>query len=87
MIRTLTIEQFRSFSRLEMHDLGRVNLIVGTNNSGKTATVQTLIFSWTNVVNRGKLILGAAGQRHKTGDTFRPAGAWLGPGTTAPATS
>ena len=51
------------------------------------ATVQALIFHWTNVVNRATLIFGAAGHRHKTSDTFRPAGTWLGPSTTAAATS
>ena len=33
MIRDLEIENFRRFERLELHDLGRVNLIVGANNA------------------------------------------------------
>src|ERR1017187_4633610 len=42
MISTLTIEGFRCFERLEMGALGRVNLIVGKNNSGKTSVLEAL---------------------------------------------
>jgi len=42
MISTLTIEGFRCFERLEMGGLGRVNLIVGKNNSGKTSVLEAL---------------------------------------------
>ena len=42
MISTLTIEGFRCFERLEMGGLGRVNLIVGKNNSGKTSLLEAL---------------------------------------------
>jgi AAA15 family ATPase/GTPase len=36
MIRDLTIERYRSFRHLEIAGLGRVNLITGRNNSGKS---------------------------------------------------
>jgi energy-coupling factor transporter ATP-binding protein EcfA2 len=42
MISSLTIEGFRCFERLEMGGLGRVNLIVGKNNSGKTSVLEAL---------------------------------------------
>jgi predicted ATPase len=42
MITSLTIEGFRCFERLEMGGLGRVNLIVGKNNSGKTSVLEAL---------------------------------------------
>jgi energy-coupling factor transporter ATP-binding protein EcfA2 len=42
MISKLTIEGFRCFERLEMGGLGRVNLIVGKNNSGKTSVLEAL---------------------------------------------
>ena len=38
-IKTLSVENFRSFGRLEMKNLGRVNLLVGTNNCGKTTVL------------------------------------------------
>lgn len=37
MIKTLHIENFRGFERLDVEDLGRVNLIIGKNDSGKTS--------------------------------------------------
>jgi hypothetical protein len=40
VLRTLSLESYRGFRRFELHDLGRVNLIVGTNNSGKTSILE-----------------------------------------------
>lgn len=40
MLRTMTLENYRGFRRFELRDLGRVNLIVGTNNSGKTSILE-----------------------------------------------
>ena len=42
MFRSLEIENFRRFKRYEMHGLGRVNLLVGTNNSGKTSILEAV---------------------------------------------
>jgi len=42
MIRSLTIENYRGFRKFELHDLGRVNLIVGTNNAGKTSVLEAI---------------------------------------------
>lgn len=41
-IKSLSIQDFRGFRRLEMTDLGRINLIVGTNNSGKTTVLEAI---------------------------------------------
>ncbi len=41
-IRNLCIENFRGFGRLEMKNLGRINLIVGANNSGKTTVLEAI---------------------------------------------
>ncbi len=41
-IRNLQIENFRSISRFEMKNLGRINLIVGANNSGKTTILEAI---------------------------------------------
>lgn len=42
MIRSLSIDGFRGFEHFEMCDLGRVNLLVGTNNSGKTSVLEAI---------------------------------------------
>lgn len=42
MLNSLKIENFRSFENYEMRDLGRINLIVGKNNSGKTSVLEAL---------------------------------------------
>ena len=42
MIRSLLLENYRGFRRFELHDLGRVNLIVGTNNAGKTSVLEAV---------------------------------------------
>lgn len=42
MLRTVRIENFRGFHSLELHDLGRLNLLVGTNNSGKTSVLEAI---------------------------------------------
>jgi AAA domain, putative AbiEii toxin, Type IV TA system/AAA ATPase domain len=42
MFRRLEIENFRRFEHYELHDLGRVNLLVGVNNSGKTSILEAI---------------------------------------------
>lgn len=42
MIETLRIDGYRCFDHFEMSGLGRVNLLVGTNNSGKTSALESL---------------------------------------------
>lgn len=42
MIRDLTIERYRSFRHLEIAGLGRVNLITGRNNSGKSSLLEAI---------------------------------------------
>ncbi len=42
MISSIRIEGFRRFDRFDMGDLGRVNLLVGANNSGKTSILEAL---------------------------------------------
>jgi hypothetical protein len=41
-IRTLTIERFRAFDSLTVDGLGRVNLITGRNNTGKSSLLEAL---------------------------------------------
>jgi hypothetical protein len=42
MISSLHIEGYRGFDDFEMDDLGRINLLVGTNNSGKTSVLEAI---------------------------------------------
>lgn len=42
MLDSLHIEGFRCFERFEVKDLARVNLLVGTNNCGKTSLLEAL---------------------------------------------
>jgi len=41
-ISTLTIERFRSLRQLKLEGLGRVNLITGRNNTGKSSILEAL---------------------------------------------
>jgi AAA15 family ATPase/GTPase len=42
MLKSLKIENFRGFRSFELQQLGRVNLLVGTNNSGKTSILEAI---------------------------------------------
>ena len=44
MLRELTVENFRAFRTLHLAGLGRVNLLVGANNSGKTSVLEAVSF-------------------------------------------
>jgi AAA15 family ATPase/GTPase len=41
-LQSITIHQFRGLRDLELKDLGRINLLVGINNSGKTSVLEAL---------------------------------------------
>jgi len=42
MLRTIRIQNFRGFQSFELNNLGRLNLLVGTNNSGKTSVLEAI---------------------------------------------
>jgi AAA15 family ATPase/GTPase len=42
MLKTIKIENFRSFKSFELQQLGRVNLLVGQNNTGKTSILEAI---------------------------------------------
>ena len=44
MLQSLKIEGFRGFQSFEMANLGRINLLVGKNNSGKTSILEAIQF-------------------------------------------
>ncbi len=51
MFKNIKIENFRCFKSFELQQLGRVNLLVGENNSGKTSILEAiqLLCSRTNL--------------------------------------
>lgn len=51
MLDSLQIEGFRCFERFEVKDLARINLLVGTNNCGKTALLEALILRRTGAAS------------------------------------
>ncbi len=66
MLKSLKIENFRCFQFFELPELGKVNLLVGTNNSGKTSLLEAiqLFCSRANLgvlrevmINRGEYLL------------------------------
>ncbi len=44
-LKRIDIENFRSFDRLTVEDFGQVNVIIGRNNSGKTAFMEAIILA------------------------------------------
>lgn len=66
MLKSLKIENFRCFKSFELQQLGRINLLLGANNSGKTSILEALqlLRSQTNfetlgeiMINRGEYIV------------------------------
>ncbi|NNB98542.1 AAA family ATPase [Corallococcus exiguus] len=45
MLTSITVENFRGIERLHVEGLGRVNLIIGRNDSGKTALMEALLLA------------------------------------------
>ena len=59
MLSRCHIRRFRGFEDLELSDLGRINLIVGRNNSGKTSLLEALaLLSAGAMVRQSQGILG-----------------------------
>ncbi len=66
MLKQIKIENFRCFKSFELQQLGRVNLLVGKNNSGKTSILEAIRLLCSNVdeellkqmmINRGEYSL------------------------------
>lgn len=60
MISTLELQQFRGLEHVKFENLGRANLIVGGNNTGKTSILEALV-----------LMYGSQNQLHSLPRTFR----------------
>jgi predicted ATPase len=64
VIRTVRIRNFRCFEKLELHDVSRLNLIVGDNGSGKTSLLEALFLtlaSSTDIPARLRQVRGLDG--------------------------
>jgi AAA15 family ATPase/GTPase len=60
MLRALKIENFRCFQAFELQQLGKLNLLVGTNNSGKTSILEAiqLLQSQSNLESLREVMMG-----------------------------
>lgn len=60
MLSSLKIENFRCFQTFELQQLGKLNLLVGTNNSGKTSVLEAvqLLTSQSNLETLREVMLG-----------------------------
>jgi len=70
MLKSLKIENFRCFPSFEMGQLGRLNLIVGTNNSGKTSileALQLLLSLPTNPTILSEIVVGRSEYTNEDG--------------------
>ena len=58
MLKSLKIENFRGFKTLELKQFGRINLLVGENNCGKTSILEAIqiLCSPTNLVTTSQLM-------------------------------
>ncbi|MGH9822065.1 MAG: AAA family ATPase [Blastocatellia bacterium] len=73
MISSIRIQGYRCFDRFEMGNLGRLNLLVGTNNSGKTSVLEALYLLTSRgdplvlrqlLMRRGERFVGDRNQRN-----------------------
>ena len=60
MLRSLKIENFRCFQNFELQQLGRINLLVGENNSGKTSILEAvqLLTAQSNLESLSAVMVG-----------------------------
>ncbi|MGL6341603.1 MAG: AAA family ATPase [Waterburya sp.] len=71
MLKKLKIENFRCFKSFELNHLGRVNLLVGENNSGKTSILEALkIFFSDDIFKSLKQIMVSHGEYSQNTDKF-----------------
>jgi ABC-type cobalamin/Fe3+-siderophores transport system ATPase subunit len=68
VIQTLSIQNFRSHKKVLFNDCGRVNLLLGRNNSGKTAVLEAILLLCFPPNPREVLILLNDQRGYKPGD-------------------
>lgn len=73
MLKSLNIKNYRGFEHLGVHDLSNVNLIVGTNNSGKTSVLESAamlldgsdVAPFQSSIERGEFVAGSDSPRDR----------------------
>jgi AAA15 family ATPase/GTPase len=72
MFRSIKIDNFRGFKHFELQQLGRINLLVGLNNSGKTSILEAvqLLCSRTNLEPLAEIMLNR-GECFQSDDRLR----------------
>ncbi|MFM2311081.1 MAG: hypothetical protein RLZZ04_357 [Cyanobacteriota bacterium] len=72
MLKKLKIENFRCFKSFELDHLGRVNLLVGKNNSGKTSVLEAikLFYSESDDISSLEEIMSERGEYLQDGETL-----------------
>ena len=70
MLSELTLTKFRAFDSFTLRGLGRVNLLVGTNNCGKTSVLEAISILTTRSVAEVFHILGRRGEAHEDGASW-----------------
>jgi AAA15 family ATPase/GTPase len=72
MLKSLKIENFRCFKNFEIQQLGKINLIVGSNNSGKSSILEAIYLLKSDskfesikemMIGRGEYFSGSEDQR------------------------
>lgn len=58
MIKSFSITGYRKFNKIKVDDLGKVNVITGINNSGKSSFLEA-VFAWSCGNNIGKMLKGS----------------------------
>ena len=79
MIRNLRLSNFRCYKKLELDDLGLVNVVVGDNGSGKTSLIESIFLALGNSPDIAFRLRHVAGDGHchihyQPGDLRRPLG-------------
>ena len=78
MIKDLTVDNYRLFRHFKLDSIARVNLIVGTNNSGKSSLLETIHLLTSNdlrlslvfiLSERGEFVSGTLDPRFNRGKT------------------
>jgi AAA15 family ATPase/GTPase len=59
-LQSFKIENFKKFDNLEVHDIGKYNLIIGDNNVGKTTLLEALLMNNNLLETIGNLIACAS---------------------------
>ena len=68
MYKSFRVKNFRCFKDLQINDLGRVNLIAGKNNTGKTALLEAMYILTANDLTRQDAATIRSASRHEALD-------------------